>query len=153
MTASLSPMLTLEPLRWWDLPTVAELERRLFPGDSPWPEATFWSELAAGHYYLACWDDAELVGYAGLSRGPDSADGAELHTIGVRRDHQGRGIGRRLLTAMLAYAGDRSVRLEVRTDNDPAIALYRGFGFQQVGLRRRYYQPSGADAFTMVRPA
>ncbi|EUA92009.1 putative ribosomal-protein-alanine acetyltransferase, RimI [Mycobacterium ulcerans str. Harvey] len=43
------------------------------------------------------------------------------------------------------------VFLEVRTDNEPAIALYRSVGFEQVGLRRRYYRVSGADAYTMRR--
>ena len=42
--------------------------------------------------------------------------------------------------------------LEVRTDNVPALALYRSEGFEVVGTRRRYYA-SGADAFTMLRPA
>jgi ribosomal-protein-alanine N-acetyltransferase len=41
----------------------------------------------------------------------------------------------------------------VRTDNTPAIALYESEGFTRIGLRRRYYQPSGADAYTMLRPA
>ena len=39
--------------------------------------------------------------------------------------------------------------LEVRTDNEAAIALYESFGFVNVGLRRRYYRASGADAYTM----
>ena len=94
--------LTIEPMRWWDIPVVTELEELLFPGDSPWSQATFWSELAQGNYYLCCWDGADLVGYAGLAL---SADTADLQTIGVRPNHQGRGIGRRLLTAMIARAG------------------------------------------------
>jgi ribosomal-protein-alanine N-acetyltransferase len=44
------------------------------------------------------------------------------------------------------------VLLEVRTDNTPAIALYESEGFTIVGIRRRYYRPSGADAYTMARP-
>ena len=44
-----------------------------------------------------------------------------------------------------------TVFLEVRTDNDTARALYESAGFAVVGLRRRYYQPSGADAHTMRR--
>ncbi|CAB0634629.1 ribosomal-protein-alanine N-acetyltransferase [Corynebacterium diphtheriae] len=43
--------------------------------------------------------------------------------------------------------------LEVRTTNVPAIALYESLGFEHQGVRKNYYQPSGADAFVMVRPA
>ena len=39
--------------------------------------------------------------------------------------------------------------LEVRVDNMPALALYQRFGFQRLGLRKRYYQPEGIDAYTM----
>ena len=149
MTAPIYPDLTLEPLRWWDLPAVTALEEDLFAGDSPWTEAMFWSELAQGHTYLAVWDGHELVGYAGLAVHPD---GADVQTIGVQRRHQGAGIGRRLLTALITEARGRPIHLEVRTDNEPAIALYRSFGFEIQGVRRRYYQPSGADAYTMGRP-
>ena len=44
-----------------------------------------------------------------------------------------------------------TVFLEVRTDNDTARRLYESEDFSVVGLRRRYYQPSGADAHTMRR--
>ena len=45
------------------------------------------------------------------------------------------------------------VFLEVRTDNEAARALYEAAGFAVVGLRPRYYRPSGADAHTMRREA
>jgi ribosomal-protein-alanine N-acetyltransferase len=79
---------------------------------------------------------------------------AEVHTIGVDPDHQGRGIGRALLEGLLGAAdGIGAVTyLEVRTDNASALALYRATGFAVVGTRRRYYA-SGADAYTMRRPA
>ena len=73
------------------------------------------------------------------------------HTIGVRPAAQGAGLGRGLLRALLAHAGDRRILLEVRTDNAAAIALYESEGFVIVGTRRRYYH-SGADAYTMARP-
>ena len=43
--------------------------------------------------------------------------------------------------------------LEVRADNEPAIALYRSFGFDRIAVRRRYYQPGDIDAHIMrLRP-
>jgi ribosomal-protein-alanine N-acetyltransferase len=72
-----------------------------------------------------------------------------VHTVAVDPAHQGHGIGRALLRALLALAGSVTVFLEVRTDNEMAIALYRSEGFAVVGTRRGYYRPSGADAFTM----
>ena len=56
-------------------------------------------------------------------------------------------------TTLLNIAADSVVHLEVRTDNDTAIALYRSVGFTEVGVRRRYYRISGADAYTMRREA
>ncbi len=64
-----------------------------------------------------------------------------------------------LLADEVASSVDEHVRfggvvyLEVRTDNEAAIALYRSAGFEQIGLRRRYYRVSGADAYTMRREA
>ena len=78
---------------------------------------------------------------------------SEPVTIGVDPAYQGRGIGRRLLDELLNFAGDAVVHLEVRTDNAAALGLYRSVGFTEVGLRRRYYRVSGADAYTMRRSA
>ena len=61
-------------------------------------------------------------------------------------------MGRKLLRRLITLAADRRLLLEVRTDNEAAIALYVSEGFVRLGIRRRYYQPSGADAYTMARP-
>ena len=136
-------------MHWWDIPAIASLERVLFMEDSPWTEAMFWSELAAGHHYVVrAGDEDAVLGYAGLAIGPDDAD---VQTIGVAPGAQGRGIGRALLRELLRAGGNRTVHLEVRTDNAAAIALYESEGFERVGRRRHYYQPSGADAYTMIR--
>lgn len=141
----------LEPASADDISTMVELEEILFPGDSPWSAAMFAGELAAGYHYVVHRDGAGAVdGYAGLAL---LGDEAEVHTIGVRPAAQGAGVGRALLRDLLAHAGPRRVVLEVRTDNVPAIALYESEGFVILGVRRRYYQPSGADAYTMARPA
>ena len=140
----------LELLEWPDIPALVELEEILFPGDSPWNWEMFASELEAGNHYVVHRDASSAIdGYAGLALMDDEA---EVHTIGVRPESQGAGIGRKLLRQLISVAGDRRLLLEVRTDNVPAIALYTSEGFTMVGIRRRYYRPSGADAYTMARP-
>ena len=150
-------MFRLEPLRRKDLARCAELERVLFGGDDPWSEATFRSELDVGNYYVGAQvDGVGLIGYAGMSLiGSGRQREANVHTIGVDPAWQRQGIGRALLKALLAKADEARapVFLEVRTDNDAAIGLYEAHGFNRIGLRRKYYQPSGADAYTMSRPA
>ncbi len=141
----------LQLMRWPDIAAVAELEQLLFPTDSPWTAEMFWAELAAGHHYLVHRaPDGSVDGYAGLAGNTGEAG---IQTIGVHPAMQGRGLGRALLDALLVQAADRRVLLEVRTDNEAAIALYQSSGFHRIGLRRKYYQPSGADALTMERPA
>lgn len=147
----------LAPLDYADLKRCAELERVLFAGDDPWSERMLRAELDHGHQYFGAYaEGAGLVGYAGISVVGTTRDAeANVHTIGVDPAWQRRGIGRRLLRALLAVADEFTapVYLEVRTDNAAAIALYQVHGFVRIGLRRRYYQPSGADAYTVARPA
>lgn len=136
-----------------DADRCGELEARLFEGDDPWPERAFIAELKAKHiHYVAARDGDLLVGYAGIARlGRSKPYEYEIHTIGVDPDYQGRGIGRRLVAELLEIASGGAIYLEVRTDNVPAIKLYESFGFINVGLRKRYYRASGADAYTMKR--
>jgi ribosomal-protein-alanine acetyltransferase len=133
----------------------AELEALLFPGDDPWTTVAFVRELAAEHnHYVAARENGVLIGYGGISRlGRTPPFEYEIHTIGVDPSYQGRGIGRRMLEQLLNRAADSVVHLEVRTDNATAITLYRSVGFTEVGLRKRYYRISGADAYTMRRKA
>lgn len=142
--------IVIKPMVAADAPRCAELERLLFAGDDPWSPQAFLDALAAGHYYLSARDGDSLIGYAGLAR---VGVQAEVHTLAVDPAHHRRGIGRALLRAVLDRARGATVFLEVRTDNDSAINLYRSEGFEVIGTRRRYYRPSGADAFTMRRQA
>src|SRR5438067_10961399 len=111
-------------------------------------------ELAGepGRYYLVAEDEGVIAGYAGLlALGAGQAD---VLTVGVAQERWGEGIGAALLENLLAEAGRRGcteVFLEVRVDNDRAQRLYRRHGFAGVGLRRGYYEPSGAEALVMRR--
>ena len=141
----------LRPMRLADLPAVLELEEQLFAPDT-WSAAMYRDELARTdtRWYLVAEDGDRVVGYAGLIAYPDEA---HVATIGVAAARQGEGIGARLLDALLAEADRRSpvVLLEVRADNELAQGLYRRRGFAEIGRRRGYYQPSGADAVVMRR--
>jgi len=141
------------PLTPDDAARCEELEKQLFDGDDPWPARAFVAELEAKHnHYVAARDGDKLVGYGGIARlGRRRPFEYEIHTIGVDPAYQGQGIGRQLLMGLLEYADGGTIFLEVRTDNESAINLYESVGFVRMGLRRRYYRASGADAYTMRR--
>ncbi len=142
----------LAPMRWWHLPQVQAIEDELFPAD-PWSPEQFWQELAQPtRTYLVAVDDDAVVGYAGAFVMPPDAD---IQTVGVRTDRQGRGIARRLVTALLSDAEARGAThtlLEVRADNASALGLYESLGFARISERRRYY-PDGGDALILRRAA
>ena len=154
----------LRPMTADDLPAVMVLEEELFTPDT-WTDEMYRDELSRAdtRYYLVAEfhlegeDDDEpeggepvLVGYAGLIAYDDEA---HVATLGVTGALQGEGIGSLLLDDLLAEADKRSpvVLLEVRADNEAAQHLYRRRGFTEIGRRRGYYQPSGADAVVMKR--
>ena len=154
----------LRPMTVDDLPAVMVLEEELFAPDT-WTEAMYRDELSradtryyvVAEFHLEGEDDDEpegsdpvLVGYGGLI-----AYDSEAHvaTLGVTKALQGEGVGSLLLDDLLAEADRRSpvVLLEVRADNEVAQRLYRRRGFEEIGRRRGYYQPSGDDAVVMRR--
>jgi len=136
-----------------DIEAVLGLEHDLF-GEEAWSRQMLEGELAEqprSRYYLVADDDGLITGYAGLLVAATQAD---VLTIAVAADGWGRGTGSALLEALLAEAARRGcteVFLEVRTDNLRAQQLYRRYGFRQIGIRKGYYQPSGADALVMRR--
>ncbi len=134
-----------------DLPAVLGLEETLFSPDT-WTAAMYRDELSMTdtRHYLVAENGSGLIGWAGLIAYDDEA---HVSTIGVAPDRQGEGIGSRLLDALLEEADRRSpvVLLEVRSDNERALAMYRRRGFAAIGRRPRYYQPSGTDAVVMKR--
>ncbi|MFI9487718.1 ribosomal protein S18-alanine N-acetyltransferase [Promicromonospora sp. NPDC052451] len=146
----------LRPLRNTDFDRVLELERQLF-GRGAWTYGMLADELAGlGRWYIVAEPerldragDQPVVGYAGLWF---DGDVTQIMTIGVDPAVQRHGVGRQLMTALIERsrrlkAG--AVLLEVRVDNAAAIEMYRSFGFEILGVRKRYYQPEDKDAYTM----
>ncbi|MCW4352512.1 ribosomal protein S18-alanine N-acetyltransferase [Hoyosella sp. YIM 151337] len=147
----------MRPLAQRDAKRCARLEQILFARDNPWPAWAFEQELRSpDHHYVAAEIDDALVGYAGIALlGPADQPENEIHTIGVDPRYQGQGIGRMLLDDLLTVADVHGgpVWLDVRVDNEAAQSLYKKAGFNVVGVRKKYYQPSGADAYVMKREA
>ncbi len=145
--------LTLRPMTMADLDPILELEQAVF-GAEAWTRQMLAGELEqqpASRYYLIAEDDGGIAGYAGLLGAGWQGD---VLTLAVAAGRWGRGIGSALLRALLAEAvrrGCTEVFLEVRTDNSRAQELYRRHEFTAIGIRRGYYQPSGADALVMRR--
>ena len=142
----------IQRLRWWHIADLLPIEDELF-GAERWSAAMFWNELASGHYYRVALDEAgRVAGYGGLAVA--APDEAWVQNLAVRRDRQRSGLGRALLHDLLAEAARRGaakVLLEVAVDNVPAQRLYARTGFEPIGVRRGYYQPSNTDALVMMR--
>jgi [ribosomal protein S18]-alanine N-acetyltransferase len=149
----------LRPMVVADLADVLALERELFP-DDPWTAEMFAEEVvqpASSRLYLVAETTAAaadgrpaMAGYAGMMFAPGGQ--ADVLTIAVAPAHWGEGIGSALLGALLRAARDHDcgeVFLEVREDNPRARGLYLRRGFEEIGVRRGYYQPSGVDAIVM----
>jgi ribosomal-protein-alanine N-acetyltransferase len=80
------------------------------------------------------------------------ADEAHLTNIAVRQAHRQQGIGTLLLISVVELASELKadfLTLEVRASNTLAQALYKKFGFAEVGVRRGYYTDNREDAVIM----
>ena len=136
-----------------DLDAVMALETSIFGSDA-WHREMMRAEMVNPNcrYLVAELTNAPVVvGYAGLLCPPGSGDG-DIQTIAVSPEMRGQGLGREMMTELLAEAQRRAatrVFLEVRADNAVAQALYRDLGFIPVGVRAGYYQPDDVDAVMM----
>ena len=137
-----------------DLSAIMPLETATF-GTDAWSTESMAAELASPHtYYLVAYrpENPDAVdGYAGLLA-PSGARDGDVQTIAVAESARRHGLGRILLADLVTEAhrrGAREVFLEVRADNPGAQSLYTAFGFEEIGVRRGYYQPDNVDAIVM----
>jgi tRNA threonylcarbamoyladenosine biosynthesis protein TsaB len=147
-----APPVRLRKMRRADMTAIMALEQELFPEDA-WTPEMFAAEFAqppSRRLYLVAEAGNALIGYAGMMFAGGSQ--ADVVTLAVAPARWGEGTGTALLTALVDEAGKRGyqeVLLEVRKDNPRARRLYLRHGFDEVGIRRGYYQPSGVDAVVM----
>jgi ribosomal-protein-alanine N-acetyltransferase len=133
-----------------DIPAVVELDRISF--SLPWPERSFRFELT-DNTASRCWvyeQDDKIVGMivAWLL-----VDEIHIATISTHPEYRRQGVGRKLLTYALRYMskeGAVTSFLEVRETNLAAQEMYREFGYEATGRRKRYYKDTNEDAILMT---
>lgn len=139
----------MELLAWTkdDTLAVAELEKQCF--SDPWSAELFESAFVSPFFHgLVVKENGKIIGYACQTV---LFEDAEILNVAVAPNARGKGMGKALMEAMIQAAKTRGAErmfLEVRVSNAPALGLYRGLGFQDGYIRKKYYE-DGEDALTM----
>lgn len=142
--------LAVRPMRGEDAAVAAGLEMECF--SEFWSEASMREELSdKKSRFFAAETEGKTVGYIGAK---NILDEVYMSSIAVREAFRQKGIGGELLSALIERSreeGASLVTLEVRKTNESAIALYRRFGFKQVGERKGFYTNPDEDALIMTK--
>ena len=145
----------MSELRIWrmeerDVQQVAAIEAESF--SLPWSEQAFRDSLAMYHTIFLVADlEGRIAGYCGCYQ---SLEEAEITNVAVKQELRGKGIARELLQELFRVGTAQGVfayTLEVRVSNTPAIHLYESLGFENVGIRRDFYEKPTEDAMIMWR--
>ncbi len=143
-------MVSIDRMTDDDVKEVAEIERQCFA--LPWSEKSFHDEMTNKlAVYFTAKEDGKCVGYAGFWN--VSGDGG-ITNIAVLPAYRRRGVASMLMEEMIRAAdalGIDLLTLEVRKSNLAAQELYKKYGFDIIGERKRYYSDNGEDAFIMTK--
>jgi [ribosomal protein S18]-alanine N-acetyltransferase len=132
------PSVEIRPMHELDIPMVVAVEKAAY--QFPWSEGIFRDCLRVGYVCRVIDVAGELGGYGIMSVG---AGEAHILNVCVRAEYRCRGFARKTLLYLLDRArasGVQEAYLEVRPSNVAAARLYHSLGFEQVGIRRGYYQ-------------
>jgi ribosomal-protein-alanine N-acetyltransferase len=135
-----------------DVSDVSRLEARCFT--TPWSPGTFRNLLHRDGAELWVAEQLGREGLVGYYVLWCVEDQAELANIAVDETCRGRGVGSLLLDHALHLArsrGGESIYLEVRVSNATAAAMYESRGFEQIGVRRDYYDRPREDARVLMK--
>lgn len=142
-------MMKMEKMRPQDCHEVWMLQRECF--SVPWSEDSIESMMnVPGYHHLIIRQGERLVGYIGMKMVLDEAD---ITNVAVAPDCRRQGLGRQLLGGLLEKARQEHIVrifLEVRASNEAAFSLYEQAGFQQVDVRKNYYEKPREDARLMM---
>jgi [ribosomal protein S18]-alanine N-acetyltransferase len=146
----LTPEVVIRPMRGLDVADVVAIERASY--QFPWSEGIFRDCLRVGYVCRVVTVSRQVMAYGVMSFG---AGEAHILNLCVGEAYRCRGVGKRLLGVLIeraSAAGMGEAFLEVRPSNTAAIRLYQSLGFEQVGMRRGYYQaPSGREDAVVLK--
>lgn len=140
---------TVRKMTLEDIPAIVDLDQKSF--SLPWPERSFRFEVAdnpASRSWVAVLD-GKVVGMIVVWL---FVDEAHVATLATHPNYRRQGIAQSLLSHALRHVmqeGARSSFLEVRESNLAAQEMYRKFGYEESGRRRRYYKDNDEDAILM----
>jgi len=139
----------IEEMKIDDIENVVEVENDCF--SVPWSRDSFIREITENHLaiYLVAKVEEKAVGYIGVWK---IMNEGHITNVAVHSSFRRQGIGERLISELLSLCEKHEMdcfTLEVRETNEPAQALYRKFGFKEIGRRKGYYQDNGEDAVIM----
>ena len=133
-----------------DVAAVAALEAENF--SRPWSYDAFYKTLSDENYIVIIAKDTDaLLGYCVLLCTGEEADITNVCTAPVAR---GKGVATEMLTVLMEEGLSRGVKeffLEVRESNVPARSLYTKLGFEEIGLRKNYYEEPREHAVLMKK--
>lgn len=131
-----------------DIPQIVEMEKAYF--SDPWSSFAFQSELKNPFsVWIVAVDQGKVAGYVGSQTVIDSSD---MMNIAVAESYRRQGVAQMLIEKLIDELKERQsmyLLLEVRVSNTPAISLYEKMGFQQIGLRPKYYHNPREDAYIL----
>ena len=133
-----------------DAAAIYEIENEI--SRHPWTEDQIREEIEFSQAYTCVAETGGRI--AGFATMQNAAEFAHINELGVLSSQRRRGLGRRIMEDLIREAEERgcdTVSLEVRRSNDPALSLYRSFGFRQEGVRRDFYRDPQEDALVLVK--
>ena len=139
------------PMNADHLDDLERLEKICF--SRPWSKRMLAEELenaCAAFLVAEDADSGQVVGYAGVLV---MADEGYITNVAVVPEYRRRGIGAQIIEVFMNFARANRLAfltLEVRPSNAAAIALYQGFGFEEVGRRKNYYDLPKEDALILT---
>jgi len=133
-----------------DVEEVIKIEKQSF--SDPWSKDNFMAELNLPFSWVwAAKIETSLAGYCCCW---EMEEELQIANLAVHPDFRSQGVGKKILQEILNRACQRKIKrvtLEVRESNQAALKLYQGFGFEEIGRRKKYYRKPNEDGLILAK--